>query len=105
MEDVQIRGNDFKNAAYAGEVAISISPHICDKEAVYHKNIVIEENFFEMHEERFLYAANVENLIFRNNRFRENLSLPAHGKLGNNGIETGNGCRNIAIEPVKKITV
>ena len=105
VEDVQIRGNDFKNAAYAGEVAISISPHICDKEAVYHKNIVIEENFFEMHEERFLYAANVENLIFRNNRFRENLSLPAHGKLGNNGIETGNGCRNIAIEPVKKITV
>ena len=72
VRDVMVRENKFKNSAYAGETAISISPHIEDRNAVYHRNIIIEDNTFEMHEERFLYAANVENLIFRNNRYLEN---------------------------------
>lgn len=98
--NVIVSKNNFKNSAYAGGASISVSPHIEDRDAVYHRNIIIEDNTFEMHEERFLYAANVENLIFRNNHFLENPALPAHGKLGTDGVLIGEGCRNIEIEPV-----
>lgn len=98
--NVIVSKNSFKNSAYAGGAAISVSPHIEDQDAVYHRNIIIEDNTFEMHEKRFLYAANVENLIFRKNHFLENPALPAHGKLGTDGVLIGEGCRNIEIEPV-----
>ena len=75
--NVIVSKNSFKNSAYAGGAAISVSPHIEDQDAVYHRNIIIEDNTFEMHEKRFLYAANVENLIFRKNHFLENPALPA----------------------------
>ena len=99
-EETHSQIRKIKNSAYAGGAAISVSPHIEDRDAVYHRNIIIEDNTFEMHEERFLYAANVENLIFRKNHFLENPTLPAHGKLGTDGVQLGEGCRNIEIEPV-----
>ncbi len=88
--DVLVKGNYFKNAAYTGGAAIEIDPHVRDEKAMYHRNIVIEENVFEMHEERFLNGHNVSGLVFKNNRFIRNTSLPAHEKIGDKGIQIRN---------------
>lgn len=88
--DVLVKGNYFKNAAYTGGAAIEIDPHVRDEKAMYHRNIVIEDNVFEMHEERFLNGHNVSGLVFKNNRFIKNTSLPAHEKIGDKGIQIRN---------------
>ncbi|MBO5417337.1 MAG: right-handed parallel beta-helix repeat-containing protein [Clostridia bacterium] len=100
VNDVLIKGNKFKNAAYAGGAAIQIDPHVLSGKTPYHRNIVIEDNEFEMHEERFLYARFVEGLVFRNNTFIENPELPAQDKIGENGIDVDDTCVNCVIEDV-----
>jgi len=65
VTDVTIRHNRFVNAAYAGGNVITIAPVI--KENIgqtYHRGIRIEENHFQLHEKRFLYARSVDGLIF-----------------------------------------
>ncbi len=102
VNDVLIKGNNFKNSAYTGGAAIIISPHIKGDAAPFHKNIKIEENTFELHEERFLSAQYAENLIMRNNKFIKNLAFPSHNKVGENGISLKN-CKNISAELPEKI--
>ena len=98
VEDVLIRGNRFCNAAYTGGPAIAVEPNLTPTTTAYHKGIVIEDNLFEMHEERFLLAMGVENLTFRNNRFVRNESLPAHPVVGEKGIQLGSVCKDLHIE-------
>ena len=97
VEDVLICRNNFKNAAYAGGPAISSSPNVKSGNRPYHKNIVIENNTFEMHEPRFLHAKHTENIVFRNNRFIQNDALPPHTKIGEDGIKLVN-CPSSEIE-------
>ena len=102
VNDVLIKGNNFKNSSYTGGAAIAISPHIKGEAAPFHKNILIEDNIFELHEERFLSANYVENLTMRGNKFIKNPDFPSHSKIGENGISTKN-CKNISIEPPEEI--
>jgi hypothetical protein len=102
VEDVLIKGNKFKNSAYAGGVAILMNPHSVDNSLPYHKNITIIDNEFEMSSERFLNASLVENLVFKNNTFKKNDSLPLHPKPAANGIRVVN-CPGAEIEEPKKI--
>ena len=100
VADVLIKGNQFKNAAFTGGPVLLIAPkaRTC-KEPIY-RNIIIEENEFELHEERFLKIDHVENLVFRSNRFIQNDNLPAQEKLGENGFVIGEHCKNIVIEAI-----
>ncbi len=102
VEDVLIKNNSFKNSAYASGAAIVINPHVLEGNNTYHRNIVIEDNVFEMHEERFLRASFTKGLVFRNNRFIKNESLPSHEKVGENGIVIHDTCVDPIIEDVKK---
>ncbi|MBO5069711.1 MAG: right-handed parallel beta-helix repeat-containing protein [Roseburia sp.] len=98
VNDVIIKNNKFRNAAYAGGTAIRIVPHVVCGDTPYHRNITIEDNEFEMHEKRFLYARHVENLVFRNNRFIQNDSLPAHGEIGAEGLDVNETCRSVVVQ-------
>ena len=102
VTDVTVRNNKFINSAYAGEEVIKMSPRVLEGDACYHKNIVIENNEFELADERFLSAAFVENLKFVNNTFHLNDKLTSHGKIGENGITLKN-CKGAVIEKVKEI--
>ena len=97
VESVFIQGNHFKNSAYAGGPAIRMNPCALEKTKPYHKNITIVENEFEMSGERFMDASLVENLIFKNNTFRKNTSLPVHPEIAPNGIRVLD-CVNAEIE-------
>ena len=90
VQNVLIKGNKFKNSAYAGGTAILINPHVLRGNRQYHKNITIVENEFEMREERFIDASFVENLVFKNNTYKRNGSLPSHPKPSDNGIRLTN---------------
>ena len=103
VQDVQVKGNYFYNSAYAGGAAISVEPGNKGGKTPYHRNIIIEDNVFEMHEERFLSADNVEDLVFRGNRFLQNDKLPSHPKTGQNGIELGDTCPNAQVEQPWKV--
>ncbi len=97
-EDVTIKNNNFRNSAYTGGAAIYITPHVLRGKKPYHRNIVIEDNVFEMHEKRFIGAEYVENLVMRNNRFIRNEAFPAHEQVGENGISLSDTCVNACVE-------
>lgn len=102
VENVLIKGNRFKNAAYAGGTAIRMNPNVIPKTSPYHKNITIIENQFEMSGARFLNASAVENLIFKNNFFKKNETLPHHPQPSPNGIRVVD-CVNADVEDCKLV--
>ena len=102
-KDVVIRNNRFVNAAYASGCAICIStnPNLVGN-IPYHSNILIEDNYFELQDKRFLEAESAENLVMRNNTYHLNPELPAHGRTGEDGIIVKN-CPNSQIEPPREV--
>lgn len=105
VEDVIIKNNKFKNSAYAGGCAIVIDPHVLEGNIPYHRNIIIEDNEFEQHEERLLIANYVKNLVFRNNKFIKNEALPSHAQPNAKGIVIADTCVDAIVEDVKKCTL
>lgn len=87
VEDVLITGNRFQNAAYTGGAVIAIDPRVQSGEGAFHKNIRIQNNLFELHEKRFLFAHNTDSLVIQDNRYIQNPSLPAHPAIGIDGID------------------
>ena len=98
VNDVLIKGNKFKNAAFTGGPVLLIAPNAPGCKEPFHRNVIIEDNEFELHEERFLNIDNMQNLVFRNNRFIQRDDLPAHKKIGENGFKVGEHCKDIVIE-------
>ena len=88
VTDVTVKNNCFKNSAYAGGPVILINPHVLRGNTPYHKNILIEGNTFTLAERRFISASFVEGLVFKDNKFIEDKSLPAHSEIGDFGILT-----------------
>lgn len=102
VSDILIRNNRFENAAYAGGVAVNICPVVPDKGAeTYHKNIVIRNNHFVQHEKRFLSARFVRGLVFADNTFALDETLPSHKQVGEEGIRMEN-CEDCVIETAKE---
>ncbi len=77
--NVTIINNNFTNSAYAGGYPILVMPHIKSREKAgsFHGKVLIEGNYFELHEKRFICTSNIGELIFKNNTYKENLSLPS----------------------------
>ncbi|MBQ4607753.1 MAG: hypothetical protein IJB15_13670 [Clostridia bacterium] len=89
VTDVTIRNNRFVDSAYAGGYVISICPAV--KENIgqtYHHGITVENNHFRLHEKRFLYARHTAGLVFRNNIYTQDLTLPSHPVGEANGMHT-----------------
>jgi hypothetical protein len=86
--DVIIRNNQFKNSAYAGRVAIHIMPDFEKMEKVrnFTRGIVIENNVFTQCDRRLLRAYSSQGLVFRNNRFVCNPTLPHYHQEGTEGV-------------------
>lgn len=86
--DVTIRNNEFRNSAYAGGCAIHFNMNLYNNEIedYYHGKVVVEGNTFTQQDKRFMYASHAREVIFRNNTFIRDESLPAHGRCGKNGI-------------------
>ena len=98
VTDVTVRNCDFTNSAYAGGAAIHAAPKLAGMpDKAFHGKIVIENNKFVQHEPRILYANLVDTLIYRNNSFTADASLPAHSPMGDAGFAIAN-CTNTEIE-------
>ncbi len=103
VTDVTIRNNHFEDSAYAGGTVISICPAVKEAtDAPYHRNIVIEGNHFRLHEKRFMYAAHTAGLVFRNNTYKEDLTLSSHNAVGETGIAL-NRCPDAVVEEPTQI--
>lgn len=103
VRDVTVRNNRFVNSAYTGGAVIAITPAVKVKEQnYYHSGITIENNFFELHEKRFLRVLNSRNVIFRNNTYRQNSALPAHDAMGQTGIVSAY-CADCILEEPKSV--
>ena len=100
--DVVVRNNRFVNAAYSWGAVIEIDSNVRVGHAPYHSNILIEDNYFELQDKRFLKADHAENLVMRNNTYHQNPELPAHGRTGEDGILLED-CPNAKIDPPREI--
>lgn len=104
--DVTIRDNDFENSAYAGGVAIYSCPRLRatdkNKEIIYSGRLVVEGNRFEQAEKRILEVAHAREVVFQDNVFIRNDTLPPHAPYGETGIRFQH-CGKVTIEAVKEI--
>lgn len=81
--EVIIRGNRFTDALTSMYqftwAVISICPEIPDlerQEQYFHRNIVIEDNVFDVFDAPLVYAKSVDGLVFRHNTVRRNDDYP-----------------------------
>ena len=104
--DVTIRDNDFTNSAYAGGSAIYSNPKLeatkTNKSLIYNGKLVIENNYFEQADRRILWAEHSAEVIFKNNTFKLNTSLPRHPAHNESGVRVEN-CGKVDIELPKEI--
>lgn len=102
VSDVLIRDCDFDNSAYAGGTAITICPQLREQNPrdFFHGRIVIENNRFVQSSKRVLTAKLTRELVFRNNSFILNRSLPYHPANGETGVLVTN-CGRIDIDELK----
>lgn len=73
VRDVIIRNNQFDNCMYGafswGNACIAVGSGIPQKkESRYHRNIIVENNVFEIFDSRVINLYCVDGFIFRNNR-------------------------------------
>lgn len=98
--EVIIRNNNFDNAAYNGGPVIMGDPQIRKHTGKpYHKGIVIEGNTFRLHERRILDLLSFGDVVFKNNKFIQDDTLPAHKMTGEDGYRFRE-CENLDIEKV-----
>ena len=90
--DVTIRDCDFANSAYAGGTAITIAPKLYETNPrdFFHGRVVIEGNEFVQSSKRIMYANLVRELVFKDNKFRLDESLPYHAPNGETGVRVTN---------------
>ena len=104
--DVTIRDNDFTNSAYAGGSAIYSNPKLeatkTNKGLIYNGRLVIENNYFEQADRRILWAEHSAEVVFKNNRFKLNTSLPRHPAHNESGVFVAN-CGKTDIDEVIEV--
>lgn len=103
VSDVTIRDCDFTNSAYAGGMAIDISPKLYDENPrdFFHGRIIIENNRFVQSSRRIMRANLTRELIFKGNSFMLDESLPYHAPNCKTGVNVTN-CGKIDVEDVKE---
>lgn len=85
--EIILRNNRFVNSAYCGCSVIEGSPEIAEKaEDSYHGTLVVENNSFRTNGRRFMKLSSFEQVIFRNNTFEQDDTLPIHAEIGKEGF-------------------
>ncbi len=104
--DVTVRNCDFTYSAYCAGVAILTDPHIeakkYDPDIIYSGRVVIENNHFEQGGRRILIARHAAEVVFKNNTFRLNESLPSKNSISENGILVER-CGSVEIENAQEL--
>lgn len=104
VRDVTIRDNDFTNSAYAGGIAIVCSPALRAKDykGSFNGTVVIENNHFCQSAKRLTAIRLTDQVIFRNNTFHCDPSLPLHKPHREEGVSFEN-CRSVTWEPATEV--
>jgi hypothetical protein len=99
VADLTIRNNRFHNSAYTG------GPVICNKTTIgtyvgqgFHSGITITGNDFRLNGRRFIRFQYCDNVVFRNNTYTPDTSLPFHGEIGTEG-GSFTDCNHVVWEP------
>ena len=104
VQDVTIRDCDFTNSAYAGGVAIVCAPRLRAKDftGAFCGRIVIENNLFCQSTKRITSINLADHVIFRNNRFHTDPSLPVHKSHREDGTSF-TFCTTVDYTPAEEI--
>ena len=104
VQDVTIRDCDFTNSAYAGGAAIVCAPRLraVDYTGAFNGQIVMENNLFCQSTKRIASIRLADRVIFRNNRFRTDPTLPVHKALGEDGTSF-TFCATLDYTPAEEI--
>ncbi|MDQ2764555.1 MAG: right-handed parallel beta-helix repeat-containing protein [Pseudomonadota bacterium] len=102
VRDVTIRNNHFDNCNYGvwGRACIDICPEIAPEHrhgTVYHRNIRVENNMFDIFDPRLLAAQCVAGLTFAGNTLRPSTAYPAPDAGGEAFAVTD--CADVVIQP------
>lgn len=101
VRDVTIRGNHFENCNYGvwGRACLDICPEIAPEYragTIYHRNIRIEGNTFDVFDPRLLAAYCVGGLTFTSNTVRASTAYPAPKAGG--GAFAVTDCTDVVIQ-------
>lgn len=93
-----IHDNDFRNSAYAGGRGdCHARPNVLCPGGILPRLVVIENNRFTQSAPRILSANYVRELVYRNNTFTADDTMPHHGQIGDDGLRILN-CGRIVTE-------
>ncbi len=90
VTDLCIRDCDFNNSAYAGGVAILCHPALWCTDTIFNKKITIENNVFTQANKRICSIKSCEEVVFKNNKFCSDPTLPSHQMYGDDGTSFKN---------------
>ena len=98
VSNVTIRNNRFHNSAYTG------GPVIMNKTTMdtyagkgFHRGITITDNDFRTNGKRFIRLQYCDDVVFKNNTYTCDPSLPDHGQIGEEGVSFTD-CNNVEWE-------
>lgn len=98
VSDLTIRNNRFHNSAYTGGPVISNKTTIGTYGGTgFHRGITITDNDFRLNGKRFISLRYCDDVVFRNNTYTRDPSLPYHGEIGNEG-GAFTDCNNVVWE-------
>lgn len=98
VSDLVIRNNKFHNSAYTGGPVISNKTTIETYTGKgFHRGITITGNDFRLNGKRFIRLQYCDDVVFKNNTYTRDLSLPYHGEIGEQGIAFSD-CNNVEWE-------
>lgn len=104
VRDVTIRDNDFTNSAYAGGVAILCAPALRAEnfDGYFNGTVKIENNRFSQSSKRLARIRLTDRVVFRNNTFHRDPTLPYHQPYYDEGVSFKQ-CRVVDYEPAREI--
>lgn len=96
--NVVLRNNRFDNASYAGDPVIRTQSRIQEEVGqIFHKSLIVENNYFRTNGKRFMDVAHIGTVIFKGNTFCQDVSLYGGTDLGDSGFNI-QSCNLVEIE-------
>lgn len=81
VSNIELYNNKFINCSYIpawGNAPIQVTPSAGYREGTfYHQCLNVHDNDFKLIDNRILYARNIKDIIFKNNRFTSSDFYPA----------------------------
>ncbi len=95
---LMVRNNRFDNAAYSGGAVIQALPQErVATDVPYSKSLIVENNYFRMHEPRFMFIRSFEKVVYKNNVFEQDEGLTPAWGISEDGFII-EGCKQVEVE-------